>query len=139
MKAVLATSSESSPVSPLKPSQIRLLVVEDHLDTTQMLYLLLAGLGYAVKTAGDAATALELASKESFDMLISDIGLPDETGYELMKKIRERNPIKGIAVTAYGTDEDVRKSRDAGFSEHLLKPVELSRLHEAIQRVLECQ
>ena len=136
MKAVLATSSESSPVSPLQPSQIRLLVVEDHLDTTQMLYLLLAGLGYAVKTAGDAATALELASKESFDMLISDIGLPDETGYELMKKIRERNPIKGIAVTAYGTDEDVRKSRDAGFSEHLLKPVELSRLHEAIQRVL---
>jgi CheY-like chemotaxis protein len=53
-----------------------------------------------------------------------------------MKKIRERNPIKGIAVTAYGTEEDVRKSRDAGFSEHLLKPVELSRLHEAIQRVL---
>jgi len=101
-----------------------------------MLYLLLAGLGYAVKTAGDAATALELASKESFDMLISDIGLPDETGYELMKKIRERNPIKGIAVTAYGTAEDVRKSRDAGFSEHLLKPVESSRLHEAIQRVL---
>jgi CheY-like chemotaxis protein len=136
MKTVLATSSESSPVSPLKPSQIRLLVVEDHLDTTQMLYLLLAGLGYAVKTAGDAATALELASQESFDILISDIGLPDETGYELMKKIRERNPIKGIAVTAYGTEEDVRKSRDAGFSEHLLKPVEVSRLHEAIQRVL---
>ena len=82
----MGKSSESSPVSPLKPSQIRLLVVEDHLDTTQMLYLLLAGLGYAVKTAGDAATALELASQESFDMLISDIGLPDETGYELMKK-----------------------------------------------------
>jgi CheY-like chemotaxis protein len=67
-------------------------------------------------------------------MLISDIGLPDETGYELMKQIRE--PMKGIAVTAYGTEEDIRKSRDAGFSEHLLKPVELSRLHEAIQRVL---
>jgi CheY-like chemotaxis protein len=73
---------------------------------------------------------------ESFDMLICDIGLPDETGYELMKKIRERKPIKGIAVTAYGAEEDLRKSRDAGFSEHFLKPVELSRLHEAIQRVL---
>ena len=129
-------SSESSPVSPVQPSQIRLLVVEDHRDTTRMLYLLLAGLGYAVKTAGDAATALELASQESFDMLISDIGLPDETGYELMKQIRQRHPIKGIAVTAYGTEEDFRKSRDAGFSEHLLKPVELSQLHEAIQRVL---
>ncbi len=113
-----------------------MLVVEDQLDTTRMLYLLLAGFGYAVKTAGDAATALELVSQESFDMVICDIGLPDETGYELMKKIRERKSIKGIAVTAYGAEEDVRKSRDAGFSEHFLKPVELSRLHEAIQRVL---
>ena len=101
-----------------------------------MLYLLLVGLGYAVKTAADAATALKLASQESFDLLISDIDLPDETGYELMKRIRERHPMKGIAVTAYGREEDVRKSRDAGFSEHFLKPVELSRLHEAIQRVL---
>jgi CheY-like chemotaxis protein len=132
----MRSSSESGPVSPLQPGQIRLLVVEDHRDTTRMLYLLLAGLGYAVKTAGDATTALELASQESFDLLVSDIGLPDETGYELMKQIRERNPMKGIAVTAYGTEEDVRRSRDAGFSEHLLKPVKLSRLHEAIQRVL---
>jgi CheY-like chemotaxis protein len=132
----MGKSSESSSASALQPGQIRLLVVEDHLDTTRMLYLLLAGFGYAVKTAGDAATALELVAQESFDMLICDIGLPDETGYELMKKIRERTPIKGIAVTAYGAEEDVRKSRDAGFSEHFLKPVELSRLHEAIQRVL---
>jgi len=132
----MGKSSESNPARPLQPGQIRLLVVEDHLDTTRMLYLLLAGFGYAVKTAGDAATALELVSQESFDMVICDIGLPDETGYELMKKIRECKPIKGIAVTAYGAEEDVRKSRDAGFSEHFLKPVELSRLHEAIQRVL---
>ena len=132
----MGKSPESSPASPLQPGQIRLLVVEDQLDTTRMLYLLLAGFGYAVKTAGDAATALELVSQESFDMVICDIGLPDETGYELMKKIRERKSIKGIAVTAYGAEEDVRKSRDAGFSEHFLKPVELSRLHEAIQRVL---
>ena len=135
----MRTSSESSPVSPLQPGQIRLLVVEDHRDTTRMLYLLLIGLGYAVKTAGDASTALELASQESFDILISDIGLPDETGYELMKQIRERHSMKGIAVTAYGTEEDFRRSRDAGFSEHLLKPVELSRLHEVIQRVLACE
>ena len=135
----MGTSSESSPVSPLQPGQIRLLVVEDHRDTTRMLYLLLIGLGYAVKTAGDASAALELASQESFDILISDIGLPDETGYELMKQIRERHSMKGIAVTAFGTEEDFRRSRDAGFSEHLLKPVELSRLHEVIQRVLACE
>jgi hypothetical protein len=55
----MQTSSESGPVSPLQPGQIRLLVVEDHRDTTRMLYLLLVGLGYAVKTARDAATAAE--------------------------------------------------------------------------------
>ena len=131
----MKTSPESAP-SPRPPGQIRLLVVEDHPDTTRMLYLLLAGFGYAVKTAGEAAAALELVSQESFDIVICDIGLPDETGYELMKKIRACKSVKGIAVTAYGADEDVRKSRDAGFSEHFLKPVELSRLHEAIQRVL---
>ena len=134
----MRTSSEPV-LFPLQPGQIRLLVVEDHRDTTRMLYLLLIGLGYAVKTAGDASAALELASQESFDILISDIGLPDETGYELMKQIRERHSMKGIAVTAYGTEEDFRRSRDAGFSEHLLKPVELSRLHEVIQRVLACE
>ena len=71
MASHMRTSSESIPVSPLQPSQIRLLVVEDHLDTTRMLFLLLAGFGYAVKTAGDAATALELVSREPFDMVIS--------------------------------------------------------------------
>jgi CheY-like chemotaxis protein len=130
----MRTPSESS--SPSQLGETRLLVVEDHRDTTRMLYLLLAGLGYTVKTAGDAASALQLVNQESFDLMICDIGLPDETGYELMKQIREHHPIKGIAVTAHGTVDDVRKSRDAGFSEHLLKPVELSQLHEAIQRVL---
>jgi CheY-like chemotaxis protein len=101
-----------------------------------MLWLLLAGSNYAVKSAGDAATALELAAQEPFDLLISDIGLPDKTGYELMKQIRESYSMKGIALTAYGMEEDIRKSQEAGFSEHLVKPVELSKLNEVIQRVL---
>ena len=58
--------------------------------TARLLWLLLAGSSCAVKTAGDAATALELAAQEPFDVLIADIGLPDKTGYELMKQIRER-------------------------------------------------
>lgn len=128
--------TELSPNSVSRPNHVRLLVVEDHQDTTRLLYLLLAGLGYAVKTAGDVVTALDLASKEPFDMLISDIGLPDGTGYELMAQIRERYPMRGIAVSGYGSDQDFRQSKDAGFSEHLVKPVELSRLHATIQRVL---
>jgi CheY-like chemotaxis protein len=131
----LATPQPNS-ISGSPPNPIRLLVVEDHRDTARMLWLLLAGSSYAVKSAGDAATALELAAQEPFDLLISDIGLPDKTGYELMKQIRESYSMKGIALTAYGMEEDIRKSQEAGFSEHLVKPVELSRLNEAIRRVL---
>ena len=129
-------SQEPSSITPAPSGQIRLLVVEDHRDTARMLWLLLAGSSYDVKSAGDAATALDLAAQESFDLLISDIGLPDQTGYDLMKQIRERYRIKGIALTAYGMQEDIRKSREAGFSEHLVKPVELTTLTKAIQRVL---
>ncbi len=88
-------SLEPSPVTPAQSRPIRLLVVEDHRDTARMLWLLLAGSSYEVKSAGDAATALDLAAQESFDLLISDIGLPDQTGYDLMKAIRERYRIKG--------------------------------------------
>jgi CheY-like chemotaxis protein len=130
-------SQESGSVPPAQSPQIRLLVVEDHRDTARMLWLLLAGSSYDVKSAGDAATALDLAAKEEFDLLISDIGLPDQTGYDLMKQIRQRYRIKGIALTAFGMQEDIRKSREAGFSEHLVKPVELAALTKAIQRVLE--
>lgn len=132
-------SPEASSVTRPQSSQIRLLVVEDHRDTARMLWLLLAGSHYEVESAGDAATALDLAAREKFDLLISDIGLPDQTGYDLMKQIRERYRIKGIALTAYGMPEDLRKSREAGFSEHLVKPVELATLTEAIQRVLELE
>jgi CheY-like chemotaxis protein len=113
--------------------------VEDHRDTARMLWLLLAGSSYEVKSAADAATALDLAAQEPFDLLISDIGLPDQTGYDLMKQIRQCYQMKGIALTAYGMEEDIRKSREAGFSEHLVKPVELSTLTEAIQRVLDLE
>jgi CheY-like chemotaxis protein len=126
-------------VSPSHSRQIRLLVVEDHRDTARMLWLLLAGSSYEVKSAADAATALDLAAQEPFDLLISDIGLPDQTGYDLMKQIRQCYQMKGIALTAYGMEEDIRKSREAGFSEHLVKPVELSTLTEAIQRVLDLE
>jgi two-component system CheB/CheR fusion protein len=129
-------SPEPNSVSWSQSGKIRLLVVEDHSDTSRLLWLLLTGSSYVVKTAGNVAAALELAEQEPFDVLISDIGLPDGTGYELMKEIRERHSMKAIAVSGYGMAEDMRKSYEAGFSEHLVKPVEFSRLREAIERVL---
>ena len=114
---------------------LRLLIVEDHPDTARALSRLLQRSGYLVETASSVAGALQLAKRETFDLVISDLGLPDATGYELMRQLREFGEIKGIAMSGYGMDEDLRKSRDAGFSEHLVKPVDVVRLREAIHRV----
>ena len=119
--------------------QMRLLVVEDHMDTARTLGRMLARMGYVVKTTHSVASALELAAQEPFDLLISDLGLPDATGYELMKRIRGFSSLKGIAMSGFGMDEDIRKSREVGFSEHLVKPLDVSRLQQAIRRVAESE
>ena len=69
--------------------------------------------------------------------MISDLGLPDGTGHELMRAIRERHDIRGIALSGYGMEDDLRRSEEAGFAEHLTKPVDLTRLEAAIRRVTE--
>jgi PAS domain S-box-containing protein len=114
----------------------RLLIVEDHADTARTLGRLLRAAGYMVKIAHDAASALELAATEEFDLVVSDLGLPDATGHELMQRLRERHAIKGIAMSGYGMEEDTRRSQAAGFSEHLVKPVTVPQLREAIRRVI---
>jgi PAS domain S-box-containing protein len=116
-------------------TKLKILVVEDHPDTAQVLARLLGASGYAVKTAHTATAALQLASKEPFDVIVSDIGLPDATGYELMREIKDRYSIKGIAMSGYGMDEDLRKSREAGFSDHIVKPANVAQLERAIRRV----
>jgi CheY-like chemotaxis protein len=79
--------------------------------------------------------ALRLAATEAFDIVVSDLGLPDGTGYDLMKQIRDRHGIKGVALSGYGMEEDVRRSREAGFLEHIVKPVNVSQLVTVLQRI----
>ncbi len=117
------------------PNRARLLLVEDHPDTSRTLARLLTRSGYAVKTAGSMASALQLAAAEPFDIVVSDIGLPDATGYELMEQIRDRHGIKGIALSGYGMEDDMRKSREAGFVDHVVKPVNVAQLLAVLQRV----
>ena len=117
----------------LPPEQLlRLLIVEDHADTALLLKRLLEGSGFAVETAGSVAEALKVADSAHFDVLVSDLGLPDGSGCELMRQMRDRHPLKAIAMSGYGMEEDVRRSREAGFSEHLVKPVDISSLERAI-------
>jgi CheY-like chemotaxis protein len=81
--------------------------------------------------------AKRLAETIPFDLLLSDIGLPDGTGHDLLRHIRvRRGNLPAIAVSGYGMEEDVRQSSEAGFAEHLVKPVDLAKLRGAIGRVL---
>jgi signal transduction histidine kinase len=115
----------------------RVLLVEDHADTAKALSRLLKNSGYPVTTAATVADALQLADAHPFDLVVSDIGLPDATGYDLMRTLRDRHGIKGIALSGYGLDEDMRRSREAGFLDHLTKPINLPQLEAVIHRVIE--
>jgi CheY-like chemotaxis protein len=126
-------------VRPVEPgSRLSILLVEDHADTARALKRLLAASGYQVNAADSIESALHLAARTDFDVLVSDLGLPDGSGIELMRQIREmRNgkPTPGIALTGFGMEEDVARTREAGFSEHITKPVNFENLQQAIERV----
>jgi CheY-like chemotaxis protein len=112
---------------------MRILLVEDHEDTNKSLTSLLRRRGYYVQSAMSLQSALELSAKEQFDVLISDLGLPDGSGIELMQKLNSNRPLIGIALTGFGMEEDIRKSREAGFKHHLVKPIDLTKLDRLIQ------
>ena len=113
---------------------MRILLVEDHEDTNRSLTQLLRRRGYHVQAAHSVQTALAAAAQERFDVLVSDIGLPDGSGIDLMQKLKGDHQIFGIALTGFGMEEDLRRSHDVGFNHHLVKPVDLNRLDALIQQ-----
>ena len=114
-------------------SPLRILLVEDHCVTAMMIRMVLASEGHTIESAGDVATGLKLASQTRFDLLISDLGLPDASGYDLLRGIRERgHQFPAIAMTGYGQEADIQRSREAGFAAHLTKPASREALIEAI-------
>lgn len=112
---------------------MRLLLVEDHAATLEVLSRLLQKAGHLVTTATTVADARTAAASERFDAVISDLGLPDGTGIELMEHLRATHGLTGIALSGYGMEEDLRRSREAGFATHLVKPVDVSELHRALR------
>ena len=101
--------------------------------------MLLERRGYRITLAHTADQAVEKAQQEKFDLLISDIGLPDRSGYELMKELRAKSSLRGIALSGFGMENDISEARAAGFSEHLTKPINFDRLDEAIRSLLEVE
>jgi signal transduction histidine kinase len=128
--------SPSLPCAAPRRKSFRLLLVEDHEDTNRSLTQMLRRRGYEVHPAYDVRSALDLAASKEFDVLVSDIGLPDGTGTDLFQALRVQRQIFGIALSGYGMEEDIRRSRDVGFLHHLVKPVDLNKLDSLIQDVV---
>lgn len=117
----------------------RILLIDDHDDTRRVLFRLLQRSGYRVSMAASCAEALEAFSKNEFDMVISDLGLPDGSGHQLMETLQAIRPVKGIALSGFGMESDVERSRHAGFSAHMTKPIDYAQLDRTIGRLVDGQ
>jgi CheY-like chemotaxis protein len=126
---------------------VHLLLVEDHPDTAQVMARMLRRAGFQVTAAGTMAQALaeaEAARKAVDDsgrarpmhLVISDLGLPDGSGCDLMRKLRADYRLRGIALSGFGMDDDIRRAEEAGFARHLTKPVDFDQLLAAIREML---
>ena len=135
LRTVPAGQGSPSDASALPTRAQRILLVEDHADTREVLDRLLSSLGCTVWAVGSVKEAIDLSDRESFDLLVSDIGLPDGSGLDVMNYVRARHGMRGIALSGFGQDEDIRRSADAGFEMHLTKPVNFQTLREIIFKI----
>jgi two-component system, chemotaxis family, CheB/CheR fusion protein len=115
----------------------KILMVEDHGDSAEVLNLMLARKGYSVQVARTAADARAAAATEKFDLLLCDMLLPDGDGWELCRGLCQETGLKAIALTAQGYPADLKRSAEAGCSYHLTKPVAFEVLLATIQKVLK--
>jgi PAS domain S-box-containing protein len=121
---------------PDRPAKsLRILLVEDHGDTRKVLARLLSHFGHQISVADSTQAALDFVGANDFDVVLSDIGLPDGSGYEIISQAKLRKPVKGVALTGFGTDEDIRRSKEAGFDFHLTKPVDVHELRSVLSQV----
>ncbi len=115
---------------------LRILLVDDHQDTCAALEKLLVRRGHLVAATHNVRSAMEAAARNRFDLLISDIALPDGSGMELMTQLQAISKMPGIAISGFGNNGDIERSLQAGFCEHLIKPVKLERLEAAMERAI---
>ena len=121
---------------PRKPTKsLRILLVEDHADTRQTLSRLLSHFGHDISVAESSQTALDIVKVKQFDVVLSDIGLPDGSGYDVISQAKQKQAVKGVALTGFGSDEDIRRGQEAGFDFHLVKPVDFHELRSVLDQV----
>ena len=120
-----------SDIAAQEPQALRIFVVENHPDTLLYLTMYLESLGHAVASACTVKDAWHALDKTAYDVLISDIGLPDGDGWELLRQVRVRpaRPLFAVAMSGFGLNADRVRSKDAGYRHHLLKPFEPAELN----------
>ncbi|HMB95640.1 MAG TPA: PAS domain S-box protein [Tepidisphaeraceae bacterium] len=116
---------------------LNVLLVEDHEPTLKIMSKLLSKLGHRVTGVSSVASALAAAKQQRYDLLLSDLGLPDGSGLDLMKQVKAQYAGKSIALTGYGMEQDINDCRQAGFAAHLTKPIDMQRLQATIRQVIE--
>jgi DNA-binding response OmpR family regulator len=117
--------------APARP--LRILLVEDHVATASALAKALLRQGFAVAPANSARAALAVAKLQPFDLLITDIGLPEKNGWELFRELRTVQPtLVAIALTGYSYPQDIKRSADVGIQVHLIKPATMQQVEAAI-------
>jgi signal transduction histidine kinase len=134
-------SAEATAVPPKASSGasrpgLKILLVDDHRDTCAALEKLLLRRGHLVAATHSMRSAMETAARNKFDLLISDVALPDGSGMDLMMQLRAISNVPGIAISGFGSNGDIERSLGAGFSEHLIKPIKLDDLEAAIERAI---
>lgn len=139
LREPLVVSTDGADGDTTATSSLHLLLVDDHADTRLVLSRLLTKCGHEVTTTDSEQGALKLLESGRFDALISDIGLPDGDGYDLVREAKRGQPLSAIALSGYGTEEDVRRSLEAGFDYHLTKPVDLNGLRSLLQKIAKVE
>ncbi|HXZ07680.1 MAG TPA: response regulator, partial [Paraburkholderia sp.] len=122
------------PAAPHPEGVLTILLLEDHLDTAEVMAQLISGLGHTVTVVGRVADALAATQTTQFDLVVSDVGLPDGTGLDFITAFREHSKVPAVALSGFGSDEDVRRCLAAGFTSHLTKPVNFIQLEQMIER-----
>jgi PAS domain S-box-containing protein len=136
----VSTVPDTRHSTPDTPPSRRVLVIEDAPDTLEMLRLFFASRGFAPTMCASSEAALDVAAREHFDIIVTDIGLPHTDGYELLRRLRRESPhlaaAPALALTGYAAETDAAAARDAGFALHLAKPFDPATLADAVEKLL---
>jgi two-component system CheB/CheR fusion protein len=128
-----------APDTPAPPQRLRVFIVENNDDTRLILSQLLTVMGHDVRSASSMHEALDKLPHADPDVIVSDIGLPDGDGWELLQRVALPRPVYAIAMSGYGMAEDRDRSRAAGFRHHLVKPMDIEKLELLLDEALHEQ